>query len=138
MLHRATRTGWLTRPPCDAGLANLVLPPLLHLPAVLPVVMHTFLLLQVTCRFNLKLIDSATGLGISTAAIAGSWTSASGVPALYTVSGSTSSSGSITFKATKTVSASAGNACTFTVNTVTKAGYTMDPTSTMAGTLGPW
>jgi hypothetical protein len=117
----------ICEPPCDT------LPHILRCPCCLLL----SCCLQYTCKYTITLVDSATGAAIPSAIIYGRWSSkktVSGWP--YDVSSNpTQANGSVVVTATKTLSTSGGNGCTFTVTSISKAGYTWDPNSMRAAPM---
>jgi hypothetical protein len=87
--------------------------------------------LQYTCKYTITVVNKATGAAIPSATIFGQWTSkltATNWP--YNAQSSpTSTVGSVTITSSKTLSGSSGNGCTYTVTSISKAGYTLDPAS---------
>lgn len=104
---------------------------------------YLLLLLQVTCTFTITVVDSQTGALIPSASVTGKYStnkSYSNWPlATMNASTGTGTSGSVlgqvAFQATKTLPANQGYSCTFTVSSITKTGYSMDPAMVKNGTL---
>jgi hypothetical protein len=106
-------------------------------PAVLPAVL---LSLQVTCKYSISVVDTITGVGVPSATINGQWSSkkrVNGWP--YNAAGTTpGNSGTVVVVSSKTLQNSGGNGCTFTVNSISKAGYVWDTTNSLRVSSLTW
>lgn len=90
-----------------------------------------------TCRFTVTLVQSGTTTGVTGAAMTATWsnlpttTVATGWP--YSVNAPTSvSTNTYTFTSTKTLTRGNGRGCKLTLNSVTKAGFVLDPAAVLS------
>ena len=99
---------------------------------------------QVTCKAFVQVSLSCSGTGVGRVSVAATWKSvlaASNWP-ITTSTSNTGSSGAslgvVVFTASRTLPATPGNGCSFTVTQWTKTGMVKDPSAVLGPVLRTW
>jgi ribosomal protein L31 len=93
---------------------------------------------QVTCKFNIKVVDKVTGAAVNGPTLAGTWT----INNKGTTTSTTTVAGTATGVVTVTYSTrrAAAGSCTFKIDTISHPGYTggLDATTTLQSGSYSW